>query len=71
LLIPLSYATVLGGTVTLIGTSTNLVVAGLQEERYKDMGEEGKQYIFGFFDLAPYGIPYAIWGMAYIVLFSR
>ncbi len=30
LLIPLSYATVLGGTCTLLGTSTNLVVAGLQ-----------------------------------------
>ncbi|HYG67519.1 MAG TPA: SLC13 family permease, partial [Anaeromyxobacteraceae bacterium] len=32
LLIPLSYATILGGVTTLIGTSTNLVVSGLMEE---------------------------------------
>lgn len=34
LLIPMSFATVLGGTTTLIGTSTNLVVSGLQEAKY-------------------------------------
>ena len=37
LLIPLSYATILGGICTLIGTSTNLVVCGMQE----DAGMEG------------------------------
>jgi hypothetical protein len=31
LLIPMSFATVLGGTITIIGTSTNLVVSGLQQ----------------------------------------
>ena len=40
LFIPLSFASILGGTVTLIGTSTNLVVAGLSKERYSsDAGE--------------------------------
>ena len=34
LLIPLSYASVLGGTCTSIGTSTNLVIVGLQDARY-------------------------------------
>lgn len=34
-LIPLSYASVLGGTCTLIGTSTNLVVSGAQTARYE------------------------------------
>ena len=33
LLMPLSYATILGGTTTLIGTSTNLVVSGLASKR--------------------------------------
>src|SRR5690606_21046653 len=32
-LMPLSYATILGGTITVIGTSTNLVVTGLIEKR--------------------------------------
>lgn len=34
LFIPLSFASILGGTITLIGTSTNLVVAGQANERY-------------------------------------
>jgi Na+/H+ antiporter NhaD/arsenite permease-like protein len=36
LLIPLSFATILGGTCTQNGTLTNLVVTGLLKERYKD-----------------------------------
>lgn len=55
----MSFATVLGGTVTLIGTSTNLVVSGLQEEKY---GTSNPEHVFGFFTITPYGVPYAIWG---------
>ena len=36
LFIPLSFASILGGTCTLIGTSTNLVVEGMMRERYPD-----------------------------------
>ena len=36
LLLPLSYAAILGGTCTIIGTSTNLVVSGLIEQYYPD-----------------------------------
>ncbi|EFJ39566.1 hypothetical protein VOLCADRAFT_70819, partial [Volvox carteri f. nagariensis] len=56
LLIPLSYAAVLGGTCTSIGTSTNLVI----DKRYakKDAAEAR----FGMFDIAAYGVPYALWG---------
>jgi di/tricarboxylate transporter len=67
MLIPLSQATVFGGTCTLIGTSTNLVVSGLQEQYFKGKPE----FQFGFWDITPYGVPYAIWGMAYILLFSK
>ncbi len=50
LMIPLSYASIAGGTCTLIGTSTNLVVDGLYTAR---TGETG----FGLFELAWIGLP--------------
>jgi di/tricarboxylate transporter len=64
LLIPLSYAAIFGGTCTLIGTSTNLIVHGLLE---KKPGYTG----FGFFELAWVGVPCAIVGTLYVLIFSR
>lgn len=60
LLLPLSYATILGGTVTVLGTSTTLVVSGLVEER----GLEP----FGIFEVTPVGGPVAVAGVATLVL---
>lgn len=61
LMIPLSYASILGGTVTLIGTSTNLVVNG----QYQTLtGKPG----FGLFDITPLGIAVALVGMAFMML---
>lgn len=57
-LIPLSYATILGGMCTLIGTSTNLVVHGLILEN----GYQG----FGMFELGKVGIIIAIIGTLYM-----
>ncbi len=57
-LIPLSYATILGGMITLMGTSTNLVVHGLMI----DFGLEG----FSLFTLAGVGIPVAVAGLIYL-----
>lgn len=48
LLLPLSYAAILGGTVTLIGTSTNLIVDSFLQEQ----GHPG----FAFFDFTLYGL---------------
>lgn len=62
-LMPLSYAAILGGTITLIGTSTNLVVSGLLEQ------ETGSG--FSFFELAWLGIPSALIGFIYVFLFGR
>ncbi|MBD3226445.1 MAG: SLC13 family permease [Caldithrix sp.] len=56
-LIPLSYAAILGGICTLIGTSTNLVVHGLM----LDAGMQG----FSFFELGKVGLPIAIIGILY------
>ncbi|MDX1619640.1 MAG: SLC13 family permease [Nitriliruptorales bacterium] len=58
-LMPLSFATILGGTVTVLGTSTNLVVSGLLEES----GQEP----FGLFELASVGGPVALLGLAVLV----
>ncbi len=59
LLIPLSYASILGGICTLIGTSTNLVSHGLLQQA----GMPG----FGFFELAAIGVPCAAIGILYLV----
>lgn len=62
-LIPLSYAAILGGMCTLIGTSTNLVVHGLMLEA----GMEG----FSMFELGKVGGIIAVAGIAYILLFGQ
>ena len=59
LMIPLSYAAILGGTCTLIGTSTNLVVQGL----WIKAGHEP----LGMFDITWVGLPAAIIGGLYVV----
>lgn len=64
LLMPLSFATVLGGTITVIGTSTNLVVTGLVE---KSLATNPGLERIGIFDIAPIGIPVALAGCAMLV----
>ncbi|MBT7461424.1 MAG: hypothetical protein HN685_01925, partial [Waddliaceae bacterium] len=63
-LIPLSYAAILGGSCTLIGTSSNLVVDGLLRAENPAAG-------FGFFELAKIGIPCVIVGIIYMMTFGR
>lgn len=60
MLIPLSYISILGGMVTIVGSSTNLLVAGLVEKT-TDMR-------MGFFDLFMPGIILACVGAAYVLL---
>lgn len=59
-LIPVSFAAILGGMCTLIGTSTNLIVHGLMI----DYGMEG----LGLFEISKVGVPLAIAGILFIVV---
>lgn len=58
LLMPLAFATILAGSVTLIGSSTNLVISGL-------MQQYGLAPL-GFFELTPVGLPIMIVGLLYL-----
>ncbi len=63
LLIPLSFLSILGGTITLIGTSTNLLVSGLAKQQ--------GQPAFGIFEISGLGIVYAIIGSLYIYFIGQ
>ena len=61
-LMPLSYVTVMGGLLTLIGTSTNLLV--------NDMARNAGQPTFGMFEITPVGLAIAGAGALYLYLFG-
>ena len=62
LLIPLSYATILGGTCTLIGTSTNLVVYGMMQDKGYDMS---------MFEISKIGVIALGIGLLFVLLSSK
>ena len=57
--IPVSYAAILGGVCTLIGTSCNLVVDGLMRAEDPNVG-------FSFFEIGWIGVPCALLGFVYM-----
>lgn len=65
LFIPLSYAAIIGGTCTLIGTSTNLVINGLV------MSETEHKQGLGMFELAWIGVPCTLITFIYVLVSSR
>lgn len=68
LFIPLSYAAILGGICTLIGTSTNLVVQALLVEARRT---DPSVPLMGMLTLTPIGVPVAIAGVGLIIVLSR
>lgn len=62
LLIPISFAAIMGGICTLVGTSTNILVSSIAEER--------NAASFGMFDFAPIGVILLIAGYLFIFLFG-
>ncbi|MCC6321846.1 MAG: SLC13 family permease [Phycisphaerales bacterium] len=77
LFLPLSYAAILGGVCTLIGTSTNVVVAGLIRAHNARAAGGGAAAApapipeMGMFDITAIGLPVAICGVLYMLLFGR
>ncbi len=72
LYIPLSYASILGGTCTLIGTSTNLVISGMLKDTLAEAGPNAPYMReIGMFDLAWVGVPATLIGLGFIMLFSK
>jgi di/tricarboxylate transporter len=67
LLIPLSFAAILGGCVTLIGTSTNLIISGMVNDQNIIPGLEP----VGLFDFSVAGLPMLLIGSIYLILFSN
>ena len=63
LLIPLSYASIFGGTCTLLGTSTNLLASGI----LRDSGYA----TIGMFELASIGLPIVFIGALYLISFGN
>ncbi len=61
-LMPISFAAIFGGTITLIGTSTNLVVSGLLE----DSGHGG----LGLFEIGKVGVPFALAATVMLVVLA-
>jgi len=61
-LMPLSFATILGGMITLIGTPPNIVIA---QYRARALGEP-----FSMFDFTPVGLAVAVAGIAFVALFG-
>lgn len=62
LMIPLSYTAILGGTLTMIGTSTNLIVNGQYQTLTNSEG-------FSLFSITAVGLPVALIGMTFMLIF--
>jgi di/tricarboxylate transporter len=73
LYLPLSFGSILGGAMTLIGTSTNLIVAGLVMDQIASGSGQNGTYIrpLNIFDPTLVAAPAAVLGIAFLILFGK
>jgi len=64
LLLPISYAAILGGTCTMLGTSTNILVGSIAATHKSG-------WTIGIFDITPLGIVYFSFGILYMIFIGR
>lgn len=62
-LMPMAFGSLLGGTITMIGTPPNIIIADLRREA---LGES-----YGIFDFTPVGLSVAVVGLVFMWIFSR
>ena len=70
-LIPLSFASLLGGQLTLIGSASNLIVMGLYLQYLQSAGLPAPSHVLEFWGPALLGLPAAVVGIAYLMVASR
>lgn len=68
-MMPLSFATILGGLCTMIGTSTNVIAAGLMRDKIASGEVVGEP--LGMFTMTYVGLPVAVAGIVYMLIASR
>ena len=77
LLMPLSYASILGGACTLVGTSTNLIISGWMIDHAREAEQAGTTIAgisadgLGMFEMVPVAVPVALLGIGFVLLTSR
>ncbi len=69
-LIPLSYAAIVGGTCTIIGTSTNLLASGIAESIGREKGIVSLQN-FGMFEITKLGVVFVVVTLVYMLTLGR
>lgn len=70
-LIPLSYAAIVGGTCTIIGTSTNVLAAETAEAYGRKHGIPALEVPFGMFEITPLGLVFVATTVTYLFTFGR
>lgn len=68
LLMPLNNAALLGGSCTLLGTTTNLLVRSLVEDREPPILVDGQPLSIGIFGISAVGVPVLVIGLIYMLL---